>query len=357
MQEQDTILVVDDMEVNRAILREIFSDDYRILEAEDGEQALEIIKQEEHRLAIILLDIIMPHMDGFQVLERISESVMKKVPVILITGDTTETPEEKGYELEVADVIRKPFTPHVTRRRTENIINLWKHKNNLEHLVGKQTERLERRNHQLQEINNKIIDSLAEVVEFRDMESGEHIKRIKGYTRILLNHVVEFYQEYAITPEQVEKIVEASAMHDVGKIAIPDNVLLKPGRLTDEEFELMKLHTVKGCEIINKFSFINDKETFQYCYEICRHHHERFDGRGYPDHLEGEDIPIAAQVVSLADVYDALVSDRVYKAAFTPDQAYHMILNGECGTFSPKILECFKTAKEEFESLKNSASE
>ena len=356
MQEQDTILIVDDMEANRAILCEIFRTDFRILEAEDGAQALEIIKEEKDRLAIILLDIIMPHMDGFQVLEQISEDVMKKVPVILITGDTTDTTEEKGYELKVADIIRKPFTPHVTRRRVENIINLWKHKNDLEHLVRKQTERLERRNLQLKEINNKIIDSLAEVVEFRDMESGEHIKRIKGYTRILLNYVVELYKEYDITPEQLEKIVEASAMHDVGKIAIPDNVLLKPGRLTDEEVELMKQHTVQGCEIINKFSFINDKESFQYCYDICRHHHERYDGRGYPDHLQGEDIPIAAQVVSLADVYDALVSDRVYKAAFTADEAYRMILNGECGTFSPKILECFRRAKEEFESLKNSTS-
>lgn len=356
MQEQDTILVVDDMEVNRAILCEVFRNDFRILEAEDGEQALEIIQREGQRLAIILLDIIMPNMDGFQVLERISGSIMKKVPVVLITGDTTDLPEEKGYELEVADVIRKPFMPHVVRRRAENIINLWQHKNNLEHLVRKQTDKLEKRNRQLQEINNKIIDSLAEVVEFRDMESGEHIKRIKGYTRILLNYVVEDYKEYGITPEQVEKMVEASAMHDVGKIAIPDNVLLKPGKLTDEEFELMKLHTVKGCEIINKFSFINDKETFQYCYEICRHHHERYNGRGYPDHLEGEDIPIAAQVVSLADVYDALVSDRVYKAAFTTEEAYNMILNGECGVFSPKILACFKKAKAEFEDLKNSAS-
>lgn len=354
MQEQDTILVVDDMEVNRAILCEIFRDDFRILEAEDGEQALRIINEEEQRLAIILLDIIMPNMDGFQVLENISESVMKRVPVILITGDTTDLPEEKGYELEAADVIRKPFMPHIARKRVENIINLWKHKNNLEHLVRKQTEKLEKRNMQLQEINNKIIDSLAAVVEFRDLESGEHIKRIKGFTELLLKYVVKNYKEYEITPEQVEKIVEASAMHDVGKIAIPDNVLLKPGRLTDEEFELMKLHTVKGCEIINNFSFINDKETFQYCYEICRHHHERYDGRGYPDHLKGEEISIAAQVVSLADVYDALVSDRVYKAAYTTEEAYRMILNGECGTFSPKLLECFKMAKQEFEDFKNS---
>lgn len=353
MQEQDTILVVDDMEVNRVILCEIFKQDYRILEAEDGAQALELIQKEKDRLAIILLDIVMPNVNGFQVLETISETIMKKIPVILITGDPTTQPEEKGYAFEVADVIRKPFSPHIVRRRVENIINLWKHKNNLEHLVKKQTERLERKNQELRETNNKIIDTLATVVEFRDSESGEHIKRIKGFTRILLNYVMKYYKEYELTEEQMEKIVEASAMHDVGKIAIPDNILLKPGKLTADEFEVMKLHTVKGCDIIDTISFMNDKEFFQYCYEICRYHHERFDGRGYPDHLKGEEIPISAQVVSLADVYDALVSERVYKAAYEPEEAYQMILNGECGIFSPKILECFRMAKEEFENLKN----
>ena len=351
MQEQDTILVVDDMEVNRALLCQIFEDDYRILEAENGEEALKIIKEEEERLAIILLDIIMPVMDGYQVLDQISGDIMKQVPVVLITGDTTDAPEEKGYDMEVADVIKKPFSPHVIRRRVENIISLWKHKNDLESLVKKQTEKLEIKNRQLKETNEKIIDVLSTVVEFRDLESGEHIQRIKGFTRIMLKYITQYYKEYNNTDEQVEKIVQASAMHDVGKIAIPDHILLKPGKLTEDEFELMKLHTVKGCDIINTINFMNDKELFQYCYEICRHHHERFDGHGYPDNLKGEEIPIAAQVVAIADVYDALVNERVYKPAYTPDQAYLMILNGECGVFSPKILEGFKMAKDEFEAL------
>ncbi len=354
MQERDTILVVDDMEVNRAILCEIFKEDYRMLEAEDGVEAMKLIEDEKERLAIILLDIVMPNMDGFEVLEAIADSVMKKVPVILITGDTTLLPEEKGYSASVADVIRKPFVPHVIKRRIENVITFWDHKNNLEHLVKKQTEKLEKRNQQLKETNSKIIDTLATVVEFRDSESGEHIQRIKGFTEILLNYVVKYYGEYHISEEQVEKIVQASAMHDVGKVAIPDNILLKPGKLTADEFEVMKLHTVKGCEIINTISFMNDKEFFQYCYEICRNHHERYDGRGYPDGLKGEEIPIAAQVVSLADVYDALVSERVYKAAYEPEVAFEMIMNGECGIFSPKLLECFRMAKQEFEELKKS---
>lgn len=347
MKKRDTILVVDDMEVNRAILCEIFNDDYRILEADNGRKALEIIEEEKDRLAVILLDIVMPEMDGFQVLENIYQTVMQEVPVVLITGDTTAIPEERGFDLGVADVVRKPFEAHIIRRRITNVVHLWDHKNNLEELVKEQTK-------QLRQTTNKIIDTLSTVVEFRDLESGEHINRIKGFTRILLDYVMKYYKEYGITKEQKEKIVQASVMHDIGKIAIPDHILLKPGKLTDEEFEIMKQHTVKGCDIINTISFINDKEFFQYCYEICRHHHERYDGRGYPDRLAGENIPISAQIVSLADVYDALVSERVYKKAFTPDQAYDMIQAGQCGTFSPKILECFKMAKGEFEELKKS---
>ena len=350
MIKRDTILVVDDMEVNRAILCEIFNDHYRMLEADNGRKALEIIEDEKDRLAIILLDIVMPEMDGFQVLENIYQTVMHEVPVMLITGDTTAMPEERGFDLGVADVVRKPFEAHIIRRRVANVVNLWDHKNNLEELVKEQTLRL-------RQTTNKIIDTLSTVVEFRDLESGEHITRIKGFTRILLNYVMKNYPEYGITEDQKEKIIQASVMHDVGKIAIPDHILLKPGKLTDEEFEIMKQHTVKGCDIINTISFINDKEFFQYCYEICRHHHERYDGRGYPDRLKGEDIPISAQIVSLADVYDALVSERVYKKAFTPDQAYEMIQAGQCGTFSPKILECFKMAKGEFEELKRSLGE
>lgn len=347
MIKRDTILVVDDMEVNRAILCEIFNDHYRMLEADNGRKALEIIEDEKDRLAIILLDIVMPEMDGFQVLENIYQTVMHEVPVMLITGDTTAMPEERGFDLGVADVVRKPFEAHIIRRRVANVVNLWEHKNNLEELVKEQTL-------QLRQTTNKIIDTLSTVVEFRDLESGEHITRIKGFTRILLNYVMKNYPEYGITKDQKEKIIQASVMHDVGKIAIPDHILLKPGKLTDEEFEIMKQHTVKGCDIINTISFINDKEFFRYCYEICRHHHERYDGRGYPDRLVGENIPISAQIVSLADVYDALVSERVYKKAFTPDQAYEMIQAGQCGTFSPKILECFKMAKGEFEDLKKS---
>lgn len=207
----------------------------------------------------------------------------------------------------------------------------------------------EKQEQKLKEINNGIIDILSTVVEFRSVESGDHINRIKGFTRILLDYVNELYDDIEYSPETMEVIASAAAMHDVGKIAIPDSILLKPGRLTPEEYNEMKLHTTKGCEILDSMATLQDKDYFKYSYEICRYHHERYDGKGYPEGLKGDEIPLAAQIVSVADVYDALISKRVYKDAYSIEEAYQMILNGECGTFSPKLMECFVRARAEME--------
>lgn len=342
---KNTILIVDDIETNREILCEIFKQDYRVIQASNGKEALDFIQKEKEQIAIILLDIIMPVVDGFGVLEYLNEKGMiKRIPVILITGDKSEKMEEKGYEMGVSDIMSKPFNTTIIKRRVTNVIDLYRHKNHLENLVEKQTRKIV-------ETNDQIIDTLSTIVEFRDLESGEHIKRIKNFTQVLGNYVVEFYKEYNLNNHKLDLIVKASSMHDIGKIAIPDNILLKPGRLTEDEFEIMKTHTVKGCDILDKFLFIDDKEFLNYCYEICLYHHEKYDGKGYPRKLKGDEIPIAAQIVSLADVYDALVSERVYKAAFKPEQAFEMILNGECGVFSPKLLDCFKMVKNSFECI------
>lgn len=181
------------------------------------------------------------------------------------------------------------------------------------------------------------------------MESGDHINRIKGFTKILLKYVNEMYEDVDYSPETMEVISSAAAMHDVGKIAIPDSILLKPGKLTPEEFNEMKQHTVKGCEILDSMATLQDENYSKYSYEICRYHHERYDGKGYPDGLKGDEIPLAAQIVSVADVYDALISKRVYKDAYSVEEAYQMILNGECGVFSPKLMECFTRAQKEME--------
>jgi putative two-component system response regulator len=239
-----------------------------------------------------------------------------------------------------------------------NIINLYSYQNRLEEKVEQQTEILMKQNRllkqqtaQLRENNVRIIDILGNVVESRNLESGEHIKRVKGFSRILGYQFMKDYPEYGLSETRVQMISEASALHDIGKIAIPDNVLLKPGRLTTEEFELMKSHTTRGCDILNGIEGIWEEDYRKTSYEICRHHHERYDGKGYPDHLKGEDIPISAQIVSVADVYDALVSERVYKDAYSKEEAFHMIINGECGVFSPKLLESFRHARLAFEKL------
>ena len=199
--------------------------------------------------------------------------------------------------------------------------------------------------------NEFMIDALGSVVEFRSIETGDHVKRIKYLTRILLKYLAKYFPKYGVTPTQIDQIARASALHDIGKIGIPDSILLKPGKLTTEEFEVMKTHTTIGCEILESFKSPYTDDFYQYCYEICRYHHERADGRGYPDHLSGDEIPISAQIVSIADVYEALVSERVYKSAYSNDEAYQMILNGECGQFSEDVLECFKLAKEDFFNL------
>ena len=209
----------------------------------------------------------------------------------------------------------------------------------------------EKQDRKLKEINNGIIDILSTVVEFRSVESGDHVRRIKGFTKILLKYVNEMCDDVNYSPETMEVISSASAMHDVGKIAIPDSILLKPGRLTDDEYSQMKTHTLRGCEILDSMAALQDKSYYQYSYEICRHHHERYDGRGYPDGLKGEEIPITAQIVAVADVYDALISKRVYKDAYTPDEAFKMIINGECGVFSDRMMKCFERAKDDMEAF------
>ncbi|MGI6153527.1 MAG: HD-GYP domain-containing protein [Christensenellaceae bacterium] len=336
--------MVDDIELNRLILTELFNEDYEVLEAENGAQALELIDEYRDELAIVLLDIVMPVMDGFEVLQEMNKTgLIKTIPVILITGENDDEKALKGYGLGVSDLVNKPFNSDIVYKRVQNVIDLYEHRHNLEQKLQEQKEMLDKQEQRLRQSNQFVIDALSTTVEFRDCESGEHIKRIRTLTKILLEKAKVYYP---LTEQEIEAISGASAMHDIGKIAIPDSILLKPGRLTDEEFEIMKTHTTRGCDILSSLNYTQDKEYFKYCYEICRHHHERWDGRGYPDGLKGDEISIWAQATSLADVYDALTAKRVYKDAFTHEQAVQMILNGECGVFNPKLLECFMEVKD-----------
>lgn len=344
--EEQQILIVDDEAINREILKTMF-EEYDILEAENGREAVEKIAASRN-LVLVLLDISMPVMSGFDVLEYMREhDLLEQIPVILITGETVIDSEDKAYSYGVADVIHKPFYPHIVKKRSRNIIDLYQHKLEMELRLRQQEIEIKEQEKEIRENNELMLESLSSLVEFRNVETGEHTQRIKYFTKIMLEYIQEFFPKYGLDMYQIDQIVRASVLHDIGKIGIPDSILLKPGRLTKEEFEMMKSHTTIGCDILEKAYRKKDSDFYRYSYDICRHHHERWDGNGYPDHLKGEEISIGVQVVSVADVYDALVSPRVYKEPFSKDMAYDMIMNGECGQFSPDVLECFALAKED----------
>ncbi len=346
--DKQQILIVDDEEVNRSILGMVFQSQYDILEAANGQEAIKQI-QNNSRICLVLLDIVMPVLDGFGVLDYMQEQqLLEKIPVILITSEAVRDSEDKAYTYGIADVMHKPFYPDIVEKRAGNIIELYQTRQTMSERLREQEEQILQQEKRIRENNEFMIDALSSVVEFRSAETGDHIRRIKYLTRILLKYFVKYFPKYGITARQVDEIARASALHDIGKIGIRDEILLKPGRLTPEEFEIMKTHTTIGCQILESMRKNYTDQFYQYCYDICRHHHERWDGNGYPDHLVGDDIPISAQIVSIVDVYDALVSDRVYKSAYSNSIAYNMILSGECGQFSPDVLECFSLAKEDF---------
>ncbi len=332
---KNSILIVDDQEINRELLAELFKDEYNVIEATDGQQALDIIN-EDNSIIAIMLDLIMPVMDGMSVLSELNRTgKIYHIPVFIITAVDNMQMLTGAYNLGAVDIITKPFRMCFIKARIGNIIELYRHRNELVDVVNESVEKMAK-------INDKMVETLAALIEFRDGESGEHVKRIKSTTIRLMSKVSEMFPEYYLDKTTISKIGTASILHDVGKIAIPDSILKKPGRFTLEEFEIMKLHTVKGCEILAQMpEDIMDHEVYRYSYDICRHHHERWDGRGYPDGLKGDEVAIWAQVVAVADVFDALTSPRVYKAAFDFDTAIRMINEGQCGLFNPKILEAF----------------
>lgn len=346
--DKQKILIADDEGINRAVLKEMFREEYEILTASNGQEAIAHIENNDN-IVLILLDIVMPIMDGFKVLEYMKEQeLIERIPAIIITSETIQDSEERAYSYGAADVIHKPFYPHIVKKRSKNIIDLYQDKRNMEERLKEQERAILEQQKEIRENNEFMIDALSSVVESRSAETGEHTRRIKYFTRIMLKYLMQYFPQYGLSVKQVDKIARAAALHDIGKIGIPDAILLKPGRLTPEEFEVMKTHTTIGCEILEKSYRDQNSEFYRFAYNICRHHHERWDGRGYPDHLAGDEIPICAQIVAVADVYDALVSPRVYKSAYANNMAFDMIMSGECGQFSPDVLECFGLAKEDF---------
>ncbi len=340
---KNCILIIDDDLINREVLKNVFSSQYIFEEAADGEEGLEQIKRHKDKLCAIILDVKMPKLDGIEVLERISnDGITDEIPTFLITSQDDDKMVARAYCLGVMDVVSKPVTPIVIQKRVERVIELFAAREILDATLKEKEEKLAESAKVIDNLQRSTIEALATAIEFRDLESGQHVNRIYSITKYLLMNT-SFGE--GLSADTIESIAYGSIMHDVGKIAISDIILNKPGKLTKEEFEHMKMHTVKGYELLIQICQIQFHESYVYAAEIARHHHERWDGKGYPDGLSGDDISIAAQVVSIADVYDALVSVRVYKKSFSPDKAVEMIKNGECGVFNPKLLECFLEAE------------
>ena len=373
------ILIVDDSEMNRSILADMLGEEYDILEAEDGVQAVGILSRQASELSLVLLDIVMPKLDGFGVLSTMNQNGwIMDVPVIMVSAESGSKQVERAYELGVTDFINRPFDALVVRRRVVNTILLYAKQKRLIGMVEDQIYETEQR-------SSLMIDILSHIVEFRNGESGLHILHVRTLTAMLLELIAAKTDRYGLTPREISLISTASALHDVGKIAIDGAILNKPGRLTseefsvmkthttvgaemlqaavpgwmtDEEYEIMKTHTTAGADMLARLPVQHGEDLVKTAYEICRWHHERWDGKGYPDGLSGDEIPIAAQVVSLADVYDALTSPRVYKPAIPHDEALKMILDGQCGQFNPMLLECLTENAEKIRSaLEGDAAE
>ena len=334
--DNDIILIVDDIDINRIILREILQDDYQIIESANGAEALKILFEQNILPTIVLLDIMMPDIDGFQVLEQMkSNNETKNIPVLFITAADSDETESLGLKRGAADYITKPFNHDVVRARVDNHVNLARYQHGLEQLVAKKAAEVTRTYEQTLEV-------LATIIEYRSLESGAHIRRTTLLTEVAMEKMLSYDRfKSVLMAENVHSLVKASALHDIGKISISDSILLKPDRLTREEFEVIKTHTSIGKDIIDSISAtLPDSDMYlKYATDICHHHHERWDGRGYPGALMGEDIPIAARIVSIVDVYDALVSPRCYKGPYSHDESLGIIAEGRGTQFDPSIVD------------------
>lgn len=334
------VLIVDDNEMNRGILSAMLGDEYEIIEAENGAEAVAILQKDSVNISLVLLDIVMPVMDGYGVLGVMNEKHwIEDVPVIMISSDNSVDSMRRAYKLGITEFINRPFDATIVRHRVVNTIMLYAKQKKLVGMVADQIYEKEKN-------SSLMIDILSHIVEFRNGESGMHVLHVQQYTQILLRQLLKITDKYSISEADISLISKASALHDIGKISIPDEILNKPGRFTDEEFAVMKGHSMAGASMLGELEHYKDEPLVKVAYQICRWHHERYDGRGYPDGMKGDEIPIAAQIVALADVYDALTSERVYKSAYSHEKAIEMITNGECGTFNPLLIECLNQASD-----------
>jgi len=346
------VLVVDDIEMNVMILEEILKDDYIVLTAYNGKQALEVLRKAEVLPKIILLDVQMPEMTGREMFDILkADESLKRIPVIFITAENDS--ESELLAAGAVDFINKPFTPEIVKLRVRNQIELKNYSDSLEDMVAEKTREVIKKTEEARETLDNALQGLANVIEHRDLESGEHVKRTQLYVKTLAAYLIETKSKYAaeLMEMQPDIIVKSMALHDVGKIAIPDRILLKPGRLDPDEYEIMKTHTTRGKEIIGELGDVETSLYLRHCEDICFSHHERWDGKGYPQGLKEEGIPLAARLASIADVYDALVCARVYKAAIPYTESVNIIVEGKATQFDPLIVDTLIEIQDDFQKI------
>jgi len=346
------VLVVDDIEVNVVILEEILKVDYIVLSANNGKQALEVLHNAEVLPKIILLDVQMPEMTGREMFDILkADKLLKRIPVIFITAENDS--ESELLAAGAVDFINKPFTPEIVKLRVKNQIELKKYSDSLEEMVAEKTKEVIRKTEEAKETLDNALQGLANVIEHRDLESGEHVKRTQLYVGALADYLINTRSKYAVElfNMQPDIIVKSMALHDVGKIAIPDRILLKPGRLDPDEYEIMKTHTTRGREIIGELGDVDTSLYLKHCENICFSHHERWDGKGYPQGLKGDEIPLTARLASLADVYDALVCARVYKAAIPYTESVNIIVEGRGTQFDPILVDALVAIQDDFQRI------
>lgn len=356
---RDKILIVDENEANRTVLSKILATEYTVTEANDGKEMLHYAALYRTSLAAILVDLLLSQEDDCALIRSLQQYEWhSEIPILVIMGNNSVSFEKKLLEYGISECIRKPFDANLILLKIKNMVRLFAYQNELKEIIERQNNQLKLQNklliqqaEHLKNSNDNIIAIMGTLVEYRNLESGEHINRVKKYTEILANELMKDFPEYGLTKDQIDVITSASPLHDIGKIAIPNQILLKAGKLTDEEFEYMKSHTLLGCEILENIRDTWSDEYKRISMEICHYHHERYDGRGYPEGISGDQIPISAQLVAIADVYDALVHERIYKDAIPKDRAFRMIIHGECGAFSPQMLEVIRNCRQSLEAV------
>ena len=340
-----TVLIVDDIAVNVMMLEEILKDNYHIITAFNGKEALETLKAAKHLPKIILLDIMMPEMNGrelFEILKK--EKTFQRIPVIFITAENDS--ESELLAAGAVDFINKPFSPEIVKLRVRNQIELKNYSDSLEEMVAEKTA-------EATKTLDNALQGLANAIEHRDLESGQHVKRTQLFVRALIDYLIRTKSIYAeeLKMLQPDIIMKSMALHDVGKIAIPDRILLKPGKLDPDEYEIMKTHTTRGKDIIDEFGDVKSSLYLKHCEDIAYGHHERWDGKGYPQQIKENEIPLTARLASLADVYDALVCTRVYKPAIPFERALEILVEGRGTQFDPVITDAVLQIQDEFKEI------